>query len=114
MKFTVSVIIIALLSLVTGLYFPWWSLAIVAFLVSALVHQKAGRAFGAGFLAIFLLWGGLAFWMDLKNNHILSQRIAQLLPLGGNSWALILLTATLGALVAGFSAMAGSYLRSSR
>ncbi|MBS1936171.1 MAG: hypothetical protein JST96_19380, partial [Bacteroidetes bacterium] len=41
----------------------------------------------------------------------LSQKIAQVLPLGGSVVALILVTAFVGALVAGFAALAGSYVR---
>ena len=64
-------------------------------------------------LGISLLWAGLAGWMDMKNNGILSHKIAQILPLNGNSFLLILITAVVGGLVAGFAAMSGSYLRAS-
>jgi len=62
---------------------------------------------------LFLLWGGLAFWIDVSNDHVLSKKIAAILPLGGNSILLILVTALVGGLVAGFAAMSGSFLRAS-
>jgi hypothetical protein len=65
----------------------------------------------AGFLGVFLLWGILASWIDSKNNHILSQKIAQIFPLGGSYVLLILLTAFVGALVGGFAGLTGSYIR---
>jgi len=37
--------------------------------------------------------------------------VATILPLGGSSFVLILLTAFIGGLVAGLSALTGSYLR---
>lgn len=111
MKFLVSILLIALLSFAVGLYLPWWSLALVAFLVAALIHQKAGRAFLSGFLALFLLWGVIAFIIDQRNQHILSTKVATLLPLAGSYVLLILITAIIGGLVAGFAAMAGSYLK---
>jgi hypothetical protein len=77
------------------------------------IHQHAGKAFLSGFLGIFLLWAGLAWWIDMKNEGILSKKIAELLPLGGSSLLLILVTAFIGALVGGFGAMTGSFLRSS-
>jgi len=113
MKLLVAIVITALLAFVSGLYLPWWSIAVAAFIVAALVHQKAGKAFLSGFLGVFLLWAGLAWWIDMKNNGILSQKIAELLKLGGNSILLILVTAFIGGLVAGFGAMTGSFLRSS-
>jgi len=113
MKFLIATILTALLSFITGIYIPiWWSFAIVALLVALLVHQKAGKAFFAGFLGLFLLWGILAFWIDMKNDGILSSKIAALLPLGGSALTLTLFTAMIGGLVAGFAALSGSYLRS--
>lgn len=113
MKFLVAIILTALLAFAGGLYFPWWGIAVAAFLIAVLVHQKAAKAFFAGFLGVFLLWAGLAWWIDSKNQGYLSQKVAALLPLGGNTILLILLTALIGALVAGFGAMTGSFLRSS-
>ncbi len=113
MKLIVSLLLTALLSFVAGLYFPWWSIALAALLSALLVHQRAGKAFLAGFLGVFLLWAALAWWIDQKNQHYLSHKIAQLLPLGGNSLLLILVTALLGGLVGGFGALTGSYLRAS-
>ena len=113
MKFLTATLLTLLLAFVSGLYLPWWGIAIVALLVAAIVHQKAGKAFLSGFLGLFLLLGGLAFWIDMKNDHILSKKIAAILPLGGNSILLILVTALVGGLVAGFAAMSGSFLRAS-
>lgn len=114
MKFIVSILLIAILSFALGLYLPWWSLALVAFIVAALIHQRAGKAFLSGFLGLFLLWGILAFIIDQNNQHLLSVKIAELLPLGGSSFLLILVTAFIGGLVAGLAAMAGSFLRTVR
>ena len=111
MKLLLSILLIAVLSFLAGLYLPWWSIAIVAFLITALIPQTSGGGFLSGFLGIFILWGILAFWIDVKNNGILSHRIAQLFPLGGSSILLILVTAFVGALVGGFAGMAGSSLR---
>ena len=111
MKFILSVLLIAVLALLAGMFLPWWSIAIVAFLVPLLIPQKGGAGFLSGFLGIFLLWGLLALWIDVKNQGILSKRIALLLPLGGSSVLLILVTALAGALVGGLAALSGSSLR---
>lgn len=111
MKFVISILLTALLSFAVSYYLPWWSIAVVAFIVTALIHQRPIRAFLTGFIALFLLWGGLAFTIDINNQHILSQKIAQVLPLGGSAFLLIIITAFIGALVAAFAALTGSYLR---
>lgn len=111
MKFISSILLTALISFVAGLYLPWWSVALAAIVVSIIIPLAPWKSFLAGFLGVFLLWGILAWWIDSKNNGILSQKIAQLLQLGGSSFLLILVTALIGALVAGFAALAGSYVR---
>ena len=113
MKFLVAIILTALLAFISGLFLPWWGIAVTSLLVALLVHQKAGKAFLAGFLGVFLLWAGLAWWIDRKNNGVLSTKIASVLPLGGNAILLIIVTGFIGGLVAGMAAMSGSFLRSS-
>jgi hypothetical protein len=111
MKFIIAILLTALLSFAIGFYMSWWSIALAAFLVAALIRQNPGRAWLSGFLGIFLLWAGLAWWIDIKNQSILSQKVATLFPLDGSVLMLILITALIGALVAGFAALTGSYIR---
>ena len=113
MKFFNSFILTALLSFITGIYISyWWFFAVIAFFVAILIHQKGYKAFTAGFLALFVLWFVLAFWIDFANEGVLSAKIASLLRLGGSNWMLMIVTACIGGLVAGFAALSGSYLRS--
>jgi len=111
MRFVLAVLLTGLLSFIAGLFLPWWSIAIVAFLVALLLPQHTGINFLSGFAAIFLLWAVIAIWIDLKNNSILSHKIAELFPLGGSSALLILVTAFIGGLVGGLAAMSGGAVR---
>ena len=114
MKFIVAFILTALLSYAAGLYFPWWSIAIAAFAVAALLPQKPLAAFSAGFLSVFVLWIVLALSIDMNNNHLLSMKISEML-FKSHSHALIMsVTGLIGGLVAGFAVLAGSYLRLSK
>ncbi len=113
MKFLAATILTALLAFISGLFLPWWGIAITSLLVALLVHQKAGKAFLAGMLGVFILWAGMAWWIDMKNNGVLSKKVASVLPLGGNAILLIILTGIVGSLVAGMAAMSGSFLRAS-
>ena len=108
MKFLLSVVLIALVSFIAGLYLPWWSIAIVPFLVAVWMRQSAAAGFIAGFTGIFVLWVIVAAWINYKNDSILSHKIALLFPLGGSSFLLIIVTAFVGGLVGGFAAMSGS------
>ncbi len=114
MKFFISLILTMLLSFAACLFLPWWSIAIAAFIVAALIPQKPFKAFLTGFIALFLLWGGLSFWISNNNDHILAHKVSQLLIKMDNPYLLVLTTAFIGALVAGFSALAGSYLRKTK
>ena len=111
MKLFISILITALLSFVAGLFLPWWSIAPAALVVALCIHQSPFRSWLTGFLALFLLWGGLAFGIDTKNQHVLSTKLAEIFYLGGSSFLLILVTALAGGLVAGFAALTGSYIR---
>ena len=75
MKFLTATFLTALLAFISGLFLPWWGMAITSLLVAVLIHQKAGKAFLAGLLGVFLLWAGLAWWIDMKNNGVLSTKI---------------------------------------
>ena len=111
MKFIVSLLLIMLLAFVACLYLPWWSIAIVAFIVAIGIPQSPMRSFLTGFLALFLLWGGLSFWISSANAHLLAQKVSLLILKMDNPYLLIIATALIGALVAGFAALSGSYLR---
>src|SRR5215203_5601067 len=111
MRFTLATLLTAALSFIAGLYLPWWSIALVAFLVALLIKQKIGWAYLSAFTAVFLLWGGLSLLIHVRNKGVLTHKIAQLFPLNGSAAYLLLLTATIGAIVAGFAAMSGSSLR---
>jgi hypothetical protein len=111
MKFFISFILTILLSFALCLFLPWWSIAVAAFVVAALIPQKPGKAFATAFSALFLLWGGLSFWISNNNQHLLAHKVSQLILKFDSPLVLLSATALIGALVAGFAALAGSYLR---
>ncbi len=111
MKFIVSVLLTALLSFAACLYFPWWSIAVAAFIVAAAIKQSAAKSFSAGFTALFLLWGGLSFYISSANEHMLAHKVSMVLLKVDNPWMLISITAIIGALTAGLGALSGSFIR---
>jgi hypothetical protein len=113
MKFYVSIVLIALLSYAAGLFpvLPWWSFAICTLVVAVTIPQRPFKSFISGFIALFLLWGILSFIIDNNNQHLLSTKVANILPLNGSFVLLIGITAFIGGLVGGLSALTGSYIR---
>jgi len=110
MRFWLFVLLIALLAAVAEQFLPWWSVAVVAFVVSAFANPKPGRAFRAGFCGIGLCWLVAALLHDIANEHILSTRMAALFHLP-NYALFIVVTVFVGGLVGGLSAWAGALIR---
>ncbi len=111
MKFFITIVLMMLLSFCACLYFPWWSIAVVAFLVAAFIPQTPVVSFFAGFTALFLLWGIMCFWISSNNDNILAHRVSMLILQSSNSFLLLLITALIGALIAGFAALTAAYIR---
>ncbi len=110
-KFIVAFLLNITLSIAAGLYFPWWSVAVAAFVVGLAIPQKSLPAFLCGFLALFVCWGGMAWRLSSGNEHILAHRISQLMIKRDSPELLILLTGLIGALIGGFSTLTGCLIR---
>ncbi|RYY51112.1 MAG: hypothetical protein EOO06_01475 [Chitinophagaceae bacterium] len=111
MKFFVSVFLIALLSLTACFFLPWWMIAVVGFLVAALIPQSPGRSFLAGFVALFFLWLCLSLYISSANGHVLAHKMSMLILKGDNLVLLFLATALIGGLLAGMGSLTGSFVR---
>jgi hypothetical protein len=107
MKFSISLLLTALLAFALCLWLPWWSIAIAAFVVAFAIPQKPGRAWLTGFSALFLLWGLLAFWIKTNGGELITSQVAALVKIN-NSFLLISATAFIGGLVGGMAALTGS------
>ncbi|WP_303309462.1 hypothetical protein [Hymenobacter sp. BT730] len=104
-------LLILVLAALAQLFLPWWIITPLCFVLAAWRGHTGGRAWLAGFGGIGLGWVLVAGWLHVRTEGILSHRVAQLLPLGGNGWLLVLVTAVLGGLVGGFAALAGAWVR---
>ena len=114
MKFISSLLLIMLLSITACLFLPWWSIAIVAFGVAALIPQPPLHSFFCGFSALFLSWGLLSSYISSANDHVLAHKISMVMISRDSPFILILATALIGAVVGGTAALAGSYIHPRR
>jgi hypothetical protein len=115
LKFIVSILLSALLGYAVGIYgsLPWWSFVVTNLIIAILIDQKPSKSFMSGALGIGLLWFGLAFVIDNQNHHILSVKVAQILPLKGSFVALIAVTTIVGFLLGGLASLTGSFVKKS-
>jgi hypothetical protein len=112
-KFLMATIVSALLAYAIGIYgnLPWWSFVISNFIIAIAIDQKPWKAFISGALGVGLLWLTLALMIDQQNGHLLSTKVANILPLKGSNTALIAITAFVGFILGGLSSLSGSYVR---
>jgi hypothetical protein len=104
-------IVIALLVFITqSLFYQWWLIIVDAFVGALLLGKSGWQAFLSGFLGVGLVWAGQAFYLNTQNEDLLASKIANLFFLP-NSLALLGITAFLGGLVGGFSALSAYSIR---
>lgn len=104
-------LLIVILSYLAGWILPWWGVALAAFLVSLLIPLSRAGAFFSGFFAVFALWLALAFFQDVRNDHILANRVSQIFLQMRSPVLIGIVSAVIGALVAGLGSLSGCLLR---
>jgi hypothetical protein len=85
---------IVVLAFILGYFFDWWTVAIAK-----------------GTAAVSTLWLLMVWYHHFSTQGILSNKIAQILPVGGNVGILITATVLIGGLVGGWAAMSGFLVR---
>jgi hypothetical protein len=90
---------------------PWWSIAPIAAIASVIFPQSPGLSFSTAFAAGTFVWWSSAFFLDLNNAGLLSAKIGQLF-LGLKPAYLLMITGSLGGILAGLGGLTGSFLRS--
>ena len=90
---------------------PPWTLALVAFAAALGLARPGSRPGLTGLLAGFVSWLLPAAFFNQQNHGLLAGRMAQLLPLGGQSWAVVLVSGVLGGLLGWAGAWAGGAVR---
>jgi hypothetical protein len=111
-------IIILVVSAVAQLFLPWWVIAPIAFLVGMLKSTSGKSSFFAGAAAIATLWIAYALYLNISSDGLMLDRIGNLfaeslkflknVPFTVSFFAIM---ALIGALVGGFSALAGYQLK---
>ena len=112
-KFFISSLILTIivLTFLMGYFFEWWTVAIAAFIGGAIFGKSSGETFARGMVAVIILWLLMVCYHHFSTQGILSNKIAQILPVGGNVGILIVITVLIGGLVGGWGAMSGFLVR---
>jgi hypothetical protein len=103
-------LIILLISFVLQLFAPWWIVVLISFVTCAMLAKTGKTALWHPFLAIVLLWLGMALFKSIPNDNLLANRVGEMLMV--KSWLPILfLTGILGGFVAAISGFCGYHFR---
>ena len=103
-------ILIAAFSFLAQLVMPWWSMTIVAFILSYFIGKKGWQTFFSGFFGCGVVWLLESFYVHFTRGDLMTNRIAELLSLHGTT---LLYTGTflVAAIAGGLSSLAGFYLK---
>lgn len=106
MNFLIIFIVTAILQVFT----PWWTIALIPFLVMIWRPETSINAFITGFFAIALLWFCYGLYSHMSTDGIMSNRIAEIFSLP-NGILLLIITTIVGGIVGGVSGLSGYFVR---
>lgn len=105
-------IVVIIASFLLQMAMPWWAVIVISFATCGLIGKTGRIAFWQPFLAILVLWIGMALLKSIPNHHVLATRVAEMV--GVKLWPVVLaITGLLGGLVAGISGYCGYHFRKS-
>lgn len=105
-----AALLLIILSIITQLFLPWWSISIAAAIVGYTMLRKRLQAFLTGFFSIFLVWTVYALIINAQNSGILAARIAEMMSVP-SPILLPLISGILGGITGGVSTWAGRCLK---
>jgi len=108
MKFILKIILIAGLTYILQLVLPFWIIAVVAFILNYAIKTNGWSSFFSGFIAVFLLWFIVVIAIESHSGEVLVSKVSELFGL--SNLLLKIVTATIGALVAGLSGLTARML----
>jgi hypothetical protein len=117
MKVLIQSVTIAILTALTELFAPWWSLMIVSFFVCFFLYGTRSSSFLSGLVGVGLLWIVVALFINISTSTILAGRVASIFQLPYSflgipgSFMLVIITGVIGGLAGGFAALSGHMLR---
>lgn len=112
MKTVIAIVSIFIIGALFNLFAPWYTIAVIALVVAAIFNESAGTTFLSGFIGVFALWLFTAITKTWGNEGILVERMSELIGVSG--FLLYLITALMGGIIGGFSALSGYYFKEFR
>jgi len=104
--FFITIVIVFVTGLIDSL--PWWSFIIPIALLGILLNLLKWNinSFSIGFLAGFIIWSGINFYLDRTGNGIMLNKISELLLT--NKLVLLMVAGLIGGLLSGLALYTGT------
>jgi hypothetical protein len=103
-------LVIIIAAFLLQMFLPWWVIIVIAFATCGIIGKTGRISFWQPFLAIALLWAGMALFKSFPNHHVLASRVAEML--GVKLWPIVVvITSLIGGLAAGISGFCGYNFR---
>lgn len=103
-------IVVFIASFLFQLIAPWWVIVIISFVTCGIIGKTAKISFWQPFLAVALLWLGMALFKSLPNHNLLATRVAEMFGLP--YWPLLMLVMmAISGLAAGIAGLCGYHFR---
>lgn len=99
-----------LILLIAQYYGPWYLVAVVPFILCSTFQGKPAVDFLFTLLTVFTLWFLVALFKDVRNQSLLSGKVAEMFHLH-STYLLIVVCSFIGAVIAGLGALSGNYFR---
>lgn len=106
MKLFLYFALVVLLSVGLQLIAPWWTMPLLAGILSWIMRIPPRPAFLLAFAAAAFLWGGYAAYLNTANNSLLANRMGALFGSMG-AWAMVAASALFAGLFTGLAGLLG-------
>ena len=100
-----------LLAFVFSMFLPWWAIMLASFISSLLISLEKIMVFLIPFFAVFIYWAVYCYLLSSSNDFILARKISELVNIGGSPYLLIILSAAIGGISSGASALFANQIK---
>ncbi|AWW29653.1 hypothetical protein DN752_05695 [Echinicola strongylocentroti] len=110
MKFILWLAVYIIVTLLCGPWLTYWMMMLVWAVLGAVIGGKGAKVFFAAALGVGLTWLGMSYWITVHTASALPGQMAEIMGMG-SAELMMLVTAFLGMVIGGFSALTGNRFR---